>query len=242
MLKMTTVANLVDNQFKVNAALCRSDNWLTHKNDWESAIMAEAVEAIEAIGFEWWRPTEVDRTNLLIELSDMLAFSLGFQMQGIHFSGIDSKEEVRGLTAAALFNAISEANTEAKMPVDWLADYAKGKSSIKEFITFVPGLRPGMLTRLFTCALYCGFTTDELLAMYAAKSVLNVFRTENGYREGTYFKKWFVDGETKEDNYFLANLVMTEDFKDIEVGSHIFEVMVNTALKEELGRQLTAQA
>jgi hypothetical protein len=45
---------------------------------------------------------------------------------------------------------------------------------------------------------------DDLYLWYSGKFELNGFRQENGYKEGTYRKKWF-DG--REDNQHLAEIL-----------------------------------
>ncbi len=53
-----------------------------------------------------------------------------------------------------------------------------------------------------TCALF-GLSFDELYNKYIGKNVLNKFRQENGYKEGTYVKYW--DGE--EDNKVILKII-----------------------------------
>ena len=56
---------------------------------------------------------------------------------------------------------------------------------------------------------------DALYSAYVGKNVLNFFRQDNGYKEGTYVKNW----AGREDNEHLVDLVATldhgaEDFAD----------------------------
>ncbi len=48
---------------------------------------------------------------------------------------------------------------------------------------------------------------DALYRMYVGKNVLNFFRQDHGYREGSYIKIW--DG--REDNEHLAELLLQLD-------------------------------
>ncbi len=48
-----------------------------------------------------------------------------------------------------------------------------------------------------------GFTFDNVYKLYIGKNVLNVFRQDHGYAEGTYIKIW--NGE--EDNVYLSKLI-----------------------------------
>ena len=60
-----------------------------------------------------------------------------------------------------------------------------------------------------------GLDFDSLYTAYVGKNVLNFFRQDHGYKEGTYIKDW----GGREDNEHLADLVAAldkdaEDFSD----------------------------
>ena len=48
---------------------------------------------------------------------------------------------------------------------------------------------------------------DDLYVAYVGKNVLNFFRQDNGYKEGTYIKNW----AGREDNEHLVELVQQLD-------------------------------
>ena len=48
---------------------------------------------------------------------------------------------------------------------------------------------------------------DELFISYVGKNVLNFFRQDHGYKEGSYHKQW----NGKEDNEHLVEVVQTLD-------------------------------
>ena len=49
-----------------------------------------------------------------------------------------------------------------------------------------------------------GMSADDLYKLYLMKNVLNKFRQNNGYKEGTYIKHWGI--EFPEDNVYLEHL------------------------------------
>ena len=51
---------------------------------------------------------------------------------------------------------------------------------------------------------------DELYRQYVAKNVLNLFRQDNGYKQGSYLKIW--DG--REDNEHLVEIMHEHDQND----------------------------
>ena len=50
---------------------------------------------------------------------------------------------------------------------------------------------------------YLDMSFDELYEIYVGKNVLNMFRQDNGYKEGTYNKVW----NGREDNEYLADIM-----------------------------------
>ena len=53
----------------------------------------------------------------------------------------------------------------------------------------------------------CGLNWDSLFKQYVSKNVLNFFRQDHGYKEGTYLKLW----HGREDNEHLVELMDSLD-------------------------------
>ena len=51
----------------------------------------------------------------------------------------------------------------------------------------------------------CDMSWDELFAQYVSKNVLNFFRQDHGYKDGSYQKVW----HGKEDNEHLVEVMAT---------------------------------
>ena len=64
---------------------------------------------------------------------------------------------------------------------------------------------------------------DDLYRTYVGKNVLNFFRQDHGYRDGSYVKTW--DG--REDNEHLVEILVVLDVDDIE-----FQTLVYAGLEE----------
>lgn len=64
---------------------------------------------------------------------------------------------------------------------------------------------------------------DELYEIYVGKNVLNMFRQDNGYKEGRYNKVW----NGREDNEYLADIM-----KQLDADSQTFKDDVYTALAQ----------
>ena len=68
---------------------------------------------------------------------------------------------------------------------------------------------------------YLDMPFDELYEIYVGKNVLNMFRQDNGYKEGTYNKMW----NGREDNEYLADIM-----KQLNGDSQTFQDDVYDAL------------
>ncbi|MEE6534390.1 dUTP diphosphatase, partial [Campylobacter coli] len=69
-----------------------------------------------------------------------------------------------------------------------------------------------LLSNYFILAIKCGLNLEILYKTYIGKNILNIFRQNNGYKQGTYKKDW----NGKEDNEVLAEILEQElDFDTI---------------------------
>ncbi len=65
----------------------------------------------------------------------------------------------------------------------------------------------------------CEMSADELYRQYVGKNVLNFFRQDNGYKEGTYVKVW----EGREDNEHLVEVMDALDLTKPEFSDLVYE-------------------
>ena len=70
---------------------------------------------------------------------------------------------------------------------------------------------------------YLDMSFDELYEIYVGKNVLNMFRQDNGYKEGTYNKVW----NGREDNEYLADIM-----KQLNGDSQSFQDDIYSALSQ----------
>ena len=70
---------------------------------------------------------------------------------------------------------------------------------------------------------YLDMSFDELYEIYVGKNVFNMFRQDNGYKEGSYNKIW----KGREDNAYLADIM-----KQLNADSLTFQDDVYAALAQ----------
>lgn len=158
--------------------------------NWYRCIYMETAEAIDSLNWKHWKDIKApdDIENLKIELVDIWHFVMSellFEtkgdydyntskiLHGFNYMRGDSDDTIESLENL-LISAINRESTD-------------------------------ILLSVFTNVLYKikNFDFDELYKMYIGKNVLNQFRQDNGYKEGTYKKIW--DGQ--EDNVVMMRLI-----------------------------------
>ena len=66
-----------------------------------------------------------------------------------------------------------------------------------------------------------GLDFDALYTAYVGKNVLNFFRQDNGYKEGTYLKNW----AGREDNEHLVELMADLDSGSEEFADDVYQAL-----------------
>jgi hypothetical protein len=68
---------------------------------------------------------------------------------------------------------------------------------------FCGGTTEKLMEDFFNVAMQSGLNLDSLYKLYVGKNILNQFRQDHGYKEGSYIKVW--NGE--EDNVFMQRIL-----------------------------------
>ena len=168
-------------------------DWKHQKFDWMFAIIDECREIKEHLGWKWWKGTykvgltEANKKQVQLEVIDILHFVLS--------SWIELGDE-----KYLLENFNYTCGTVE-------LDYAVART-----INYAANGRADMMGECWVrLAHYIGLTKQEILETYVQKYVLNRFRQDHGYKDGSYVKEWtFEYGDlilSREDNEVLAELV-----------------------------------
>ncbi len=62
---------------------------------------------------------------------------------------------------------------------------------------------------------------EDLFVQYICKNVLNFFRQDNGYKQGTYVKQW----GGKEDNEHLVEIMAELDASDDKFQDNLYQAL-----------------
>ena len=181
---------------KVNA------NWQQQGFEWYRAIWVECAELLDHYGWKWWKKQTPDVEQVTLELIDIWHFGLSILLQ----SG--SKPE---LIAAQIQHALVIETTEADFRLD-LEKFAAATLADRQFhIDLFGKLMAGV-----------NLSFDDLYRGYVGKNVLNFFRQDHGYKDGSYRKHWF-DG--REDNEHLVEAVQALDASSVSFKDELYQAL-----------------
>lgn len=197
--------------FQLQAAMnYRVDpNWTDARYPYLRAVVVEAAEAIEHHGWKWWKQQHRDLGQLQMELVDIWHFLLSEIL--LRNGGDEDK--------ARLY---LEAAYERQSPTRRLQfdgqEYSLEELELLDLLQALIGtaaagrVELGLFAEIMSG---CELDWPELYKQYVSKNVLNFFRQDHGYQEGTYRKIW----NGREDNEVLVEVMATLDaenpsFKD----------------------------
>ena len=197
------VRTLVENQYNLNST-AYSTEWLQKGEDREFhylvAASQELAEFMNSYWLPWWSKAERDMANCRIELVDSLHFLLSEMI--IQYGRDNAVEEISTSYDAAEFVWANIKDEAANVP-NHVIELARS-TIMSVNADACDEESPLELTPFFLLCLAIDFPLEKLSALYMGKSTLNKFRQDNGYKQGTYKKKW--DG-VKEDNYYLSEWI-----------------------------------
>lgn len=201
--------DVIELQSKLNVSTNGSD-WESGKTqdgrtiDWHLCMIMEANEAIDSLNWKHWKDKDKpdDMNNFRMEITDIFHFLI-------------SENIVRG-TCDSLLPIVSKTLSVDKV----ILDKDELIVNLKQFIYWViysesdmPDSKQGFIiaNEIFFYIVHntVEFSFDELYKLYIGKNVLNVFRQENGYDEGTYKKVFGEVGSEVEDNVWLTKYLNT---------------------------------
>lgn len=183
--------------------------WITQRYEWYRAIWIECGELIEHYGYKWWKKQTPDIEQVRLEAIDIWHFGLSALFIDDASSSVEEYVEQIADEIVAELQRHIYGGQDVRAATEALAAYALNH-------------------RKFSVALFADLMRavdlnfDELYRHYVGKNVLNFFRQDNGYKEGTYQKQW----HGREDNEHLMELL-----KELDSGSEAYADNLYAALQ-----------
>ena len=197
MLHAQQLATMLDLQQKMNAKV--NPEWINAGYGFMRAAMVESVEAIEHHGWKWWKAQEKDLPQLQMECVDIWHFALSHIL-------IEYQGDVKA-SAKVIAQQLSESVTSLSFDGHTYEFAQQDLLTNLELMTGLAAARRFNVSLFMTIIAQCDMSTDTLFEQYVGKNILNFFRQDHGYKEGTYIKEW----AGREDNEHLVDVLTALD-------------------------------
>lgn len=176
------------NQFTSMLQLQNSMNTKVHPQ-WQQqgfafyrALWLECGELVEHYGYKWWKKQAPDMPQVQLEVVDIWHFGLSMLFDGRAVDDI----------ATALATELEHGKVVQLSVLDATEALAQETLATRKF----------SIVKFWSLLQAADMNADMLYRSYVGKNVLNFFRQDNGYKEGSYLKQW----QGREDNEHLVEL------------------------------------
>jgi len=172
--------------------------------DWRRCIYLEAAELIDSYPWKHWKNIDAspDYENIKIELVDIWHFVMSEALRLYKIEQRGTIEELaQRIQSLQGFQQLTQKNPQ---PLE-------SEHAIKEVekmlgILFCNQDIDTLTDSFLETASKLGLDLDALYALYIGKNILNKFRQDHGYKEGTYIKVW----NNEEDNVIMQRLLQED--------------------------------
>lgn len=206
-MRMDKILLMLQLQAQLNDAT-NGEDWTngTTKNgkiiNWKRCIYMECAEMIDSFSWKHWKSIDraPDWDNLQIEVVDVWHFILSQAIE-------DYSRQLRGGVEDIAIN-ISQLNSFSVIDTDKTNfDSQDNVISKVENIMLLSLSKETlnietMIAEFFDLVVMSGLDLETLYRLYVGKNILNQFRQDNGYKDGSYIKVWA--GE--EDNVVMKRI------------------------------------
>ena len=203
---ITKAVTMLEMQDAMN---CKVDeDWLDRDREWYRAVWIECAELMDHYGgWKWWKASSPDIEQVVLEIVDIWHFGLSMQ-----------------ITPQRDFQAVATR----------LIDEWEEKTTDTDFLRGVETLASEAITNQRFSVASVRFllskverTFDDLFRGYVGKNVLNFFRQDHGYKDGSYIKTW--DGE--EDNVHLVEILEQADLNAPTIKDDVYAQLASRYAK-----------
>jgi len=170
--------------------------------DWRRCIYLEAAELIESYPWKHWKNIDAspDYANIKIEIVDIWHFVMSETLRLYKIDNLGSIEDIATMVGKMPdFELFSQ--NEKSPTLDSYEEIALVEEMIK--ILFCDTDINKLIVSFLSMSAKLNLKLPELYKLYIGKNILNKFRQENGYKDGSYIKIW----NGKEDNVVMQSVL-----------------------------------
>ena len=174
-------------------------DWRQAGNAWYRAIWTECAEMLDHYGWKWWKHQQPDLEQVQLELVDIMHFAMSdYLLQN------DDNAAVAARIEAELSDPRQAQDIRAAIEVMAQTTIAQQSMHFSDFANIMALIEMDF---------------EQLYRTYVGKNVLNFFRQDHGYKDGSYIKVW----EGREDNEHLAELLASLDSNSADFRDAVYQ-------------------
>jgi len=199
-LDKDALLTMLDMQNRMNTRV--HEKWIDQHFEWYRAVWIECGELMDHFGYKWWKKQQPDLDQVQLEAIDIWHFGM-----------------------SALFTEDGDLESVAETILAQLLEHQPTGAGVREATEALA------LHSLETHSFCAGRFTDLMIAAeldfdalyraYVGKNVLNFFRQDYGYKDGSYVKNW----AGREDNEHLVELVAELDSHDAQFADILYRAL-----------------
>ncbi len=173
--------------------------WREANNEWYRAIWTECAEMLDHYGWKWWKHQQPDLDQVRLELVDIIHFAMSDYLL---------QDKDNQAVASRILDEIAKPGSirDIRLAIESMAQSTIANRSM-HFSGFANIMQ------------LIDMDFDQLYRMYVGKNVLNFFRQDHGYKDGSYIKVW----QGREDNEHLAELLSQLDSESASFKDQVYQ-------------------
>jgi dimeric dUTPase (all-alpha-NTP-PPase superfamily) len=175
-------------------------NWREQEFAWFRALWIECGELIDHYGYKWWKKQTPDMQQVQLEVVDIWHFGLSMLIDGRDFAVIAEEIAVEMAQPIAKLGVIEAAEQLV------LAVLANKQFSVPAFMALLQASE---------------MRFETLFKQYVGKNVLNLFRQDHGYKDGSYVKIW----HGLEDNEQLSKILNDKQQVSSDFAHEVYQAL-----------------
>ena len=176
--------------------------WPQQNFEWYRAIWIECGELIEHYGYKWWKKQTPDMDQVKLEVIDIWHFGM---------SALFATGKTHEAIATDMAVALDSYQYQNQSVLEATEALAQDSLSTKSF----------SVTLFWDLLNASGMDFDDLYQQYVGKNVLNFFRQDNGYKDGSYVKQW----QGREDNEHLVEILAELNSQSANFSDEVYRAL-----------------
>ena len=193
------IATMLELQDSMNSKV--NQDWREKNFEWYRAIWIECAELLDHHGWKWWKKQQPDVNQIALELVDIWHFGLSLLLLKDQ-----TQESICDSVAQAFDKNVASGDFALNLEAFTAKTLTTKDFDLEGFVGLVKGIN---------------MQFDQLYIAYVGKNVLNFFRQDHGYQDGSYHKQW----GGKEDNEHLVEIVAKLDTSAVSFKDDLYAEM-----------------